>query len=714
VKGNINSINIDIGGTFTDCFTLFDGRVATAKTPTTGYNLSVGFVRTIRETASSLGISVEELLQNVELVTYSTTIAMNTLIQRTGPKLGLLLTEGFEDIVPVGKGSSWADARTVREIRNVASIEKPEPLILREMTRGVKERIDSNGKIIRPLDEEDMLDKIQYMVDNGAMGFVVCLLWSFLNPTHERRIREIIRREYPESYLGAMPVVLSSEVLPKQFEYTRAVTTILNAYLHQSMWEQLSGVGDELRDYGYHRPLMMVHNSGGMAEVFHTAAIQTYNGGPVAGLIGGAHLGKTLGYSNVVVSDMGGTSFDLGTIVAGSTRFYEYRPIIDRWWVDISMVETRSIGAGGGSIAWLNPAVGNRLEVGPRSAGSMPGPAAYNLGGVEPTVTDADIVLGYINPDYYHGGRMRLNKGKALTAVTEKIARPLNIGVEEAALLIKKIVDASMGDIIHKETALRGYDPSDFILFSYGGAGPTHCCGYGFRAGMNKIVTFPFSPVFCAFGSAVMGVTHIYEQTRRIPLIAPQTMKYFEDYDDFNRVVERLQAKAIKSIEDEGFRADEIVFSLELDMKYGGQLNIHRATSPRLRLETEEDARAIYLKFEREYTELYSSYSVFPQGGVEIYDFILRATVPRPKPELPTYPEKGKSPPQEALKGQRPAYWEEYKSFCDTNTYAQELLETGNTIEGPAIIEAQNTTTVLPPGIKLTIDFYHNMIIEKK
>jgi N-methylhydantoinase A/oxoprolinase/acetone carboxylase beta subunit len=191
-------------------------------------------------------------------------------------------------------------------------------------------------------------------------------------------------------------------------------------------------------------------------------------------------------------------------------------------------------------------------------------------------------------------------------------------------------------------------------------------------------------------------------------------MKYFEDYDDFNRVVERLQAKAIKSIEDEGFRADEIVFSLELDMKYGGQLNIHRATSPRLRLETEEDARAIYLKFEREYTELYSSYSVFPQGGVEIYDFILRATVPRPKPELPTYPEIGKSPPQEALKGQRPAYWEEYKSFCDTNTYAQELLETGNTIEGPAIIEAQNTTTVLPPGIKLTIDFYHNMIIEKK
>ncbi len=707
------SINIDIGGTFTDCFVLLDGKVAAAKTSTTGYNLSIGFMRAVREASTRLGISVEQLLQGVDLVIYSTTIAMNTLLQRTGPKLGLLVTEGFEDIVPVGKGSSWADARTIREIRNVARIEKPEPLIPREMTRGVKERIDSVGKEIRPLDEEDVLDKLQYLVDNGAMGFVVCLLWSFINPAHERRIKEIISREYPESYLGAMPVVLSSEVLPKQFEYTRAVTTILNAYLHQSMWEQLSGMGDELRDYGYQRPLMMVHNSGGMREVFHTTAVQTYNGGPVAGLIGGASLGKALGYSNVVVSDMGGTSFDLGTIVEGSTRFYEFQPIIDRWWVDISMLETRSIGAGGGSIAWLNPAIGNRLEVGPQSAGSMPGPAAYDLGGVEPTVTDADIVLGYINPDYYHGGRMRLNKEKAVASVTEKIARPLGIGAEQASLLIKNIVDASMGDIIYKETALRGYDPRDFILFAYGGAGSTHCCGYGFRAGMQKLVAFPFSPVFCALGSATMDISHIYEQTKRIPLIAPMTMKYLEDYDEFNQVVKGLQERAVKSVEDEGFRPQDVIFSLELDMKYGGQLHIHRANSPRLRLDSEGDARAVYEEFEREYSELYSRYSVYPQGGVEIYNFILRATIPRSKPELPTYAQKGKTPSKEALKGQRPAYWEEYGDFRDTRIYAQEFLESGNIIEGPAIVEAEDTTTVLPPGVRLTVDSYHNLIMER-
>ncbi len=266
------------------------------------------------------------------------------------------------------------------------------------MTVGVKERVNSRGEIIRPLDEEDFLEKLQYLVDRGARGFVISLIFSYANPAHERRLAEIIRREYPDFYLGAMPVVLSSEVAPKQNEYTRTVTTILNAYLHYSMWEQISGTGDELRNSGYDKTIMMVHNSGGMAEVFRTAAIQTFNGGPVAGLIGGAYVGKVLGYDNIVVTDMGGTSFDLGLVVAGSSRFYQYHPLIDRWWVDMTVLETRSIGAGGGSIAWLNPIMGNRLEVGPQGAGSMPGPASYNLGGTEPTVTDADIVLGLHQP----------------------------------------------------------------------------------------------------------------------------------------------------------------------------------------------------------------------------------------------------------------------------------------------------------------------------
>ncbi|MDY7038293.1 MAG: hydantoinase/oxoprolinase family protein, partial [Thermodesulfobacteriota bacterium] len=534
--------DIDIGGTFTDCFLASDEKTISIKTPTTSYNLSVGFMKALKEAASSLNISMEELIGNTDIIRYSTTIAMNTLLQRTGPKLGLLTTEGFEDLVVIGKGSRWLDQLSSKEIRDLARVVKEEPPIPRELTIGIKERIDSTGKVLRPLEEDDVIDKVQYLVDQGVRGFVVSLLWSYLNPVHERRIREIIEREYPDLYLGAMSVMLSSEVCPKRWEYTRTVTTMLNCYLHQSMWEQVSGMGDELRSYGFSKPIMMVHNTGGMAEVFHTSAVQTYNGGPVAGLIGGAYVGKILGYDNIVVTDMGGTSFDLGLVVAGSTRFYQWRPIIDRWWVDMTMLETRSIGAGGGSIARVNEMLGNRLEVGPLGAGSMPGPVAYDQGGAEPTVTDADLVLGYLNPDYYHGGRMILDKDKAEEAIREKIARPRQIDVVEAAFLIKKLVDANMGDVILKETLLKGYDPGDFILFAYGGAGATHCCGYGPYAGIDKMIIFPFSSVFCAYGSSTMDIIHIYEQSRRMPMMAPITGEYILDTDAFNKAVQDLQA----------------------------------------------------------------------------------------------------------------------------------------------------------------------------
>ena len=708
------SLDVDIGGTFTDLFLSYDGKTVFTKTPTTGYNLSVGFMRAVRDAAGLLGISVEELLKSTEVVRYSTTIAMNTLLQRTGPRLALISTEGFEDIVPIGKGASWSDQLTFREIRNLARIVKPEPVIPREMTVGVKERINSRGEIVRPLDEEDFLEKLQYLVDRGARGFVVSLLFSYVNPVHERRIAEIIRHEYPDIYLGAMPVVLSSQVAPKQNEYTRTVTTILNAYLHYSMWEQISGTGDELRNAGYDKTIMMVHNSGGMAEVFRTAAIQTFNGGPVAGLIGGANVGKVLGYDNIVVSDMGGTSFDLGLVVAGSSRFYQYHPLIDRWWVDMTVLETRSIGAGGGSIAWLNQVMGNRLEVGPQGAGSMPGPASYNLGGTDPTVTDADIILGYINPQYYHGGKMKLDRNRAVTAVRDKIAKPLGMEVEAAALLIKKIVDSNMGDTIAKETFLRGYKPSDFILFAFGGAGPTHCCSYGPYAGINRIVVFPFSPVFCAFGSSTMDILHMYEQSLRLPLLSPVSMKCFTDYDIFNTAVKRLQERAVKDVTNEGFKLESIKFGLEIEAKYGGQLNILRFMSPLLFINSEEDVRKVYQAFEDEYCRVYNKISAYPQGGVDVLNLILRATVDYPKPKLPSYPRASDVTDKEALKGKRDAYWVEYGAFRPTPIYEAKRLKHGNIIEGEAVIEAEDTTIVLPPPMKLRVDQYLNFILEMK
>ncbi|EFK09274.1 hydantoinase/oxoprolinase [delta proteobacterium NaphS2] len=707
------NFDIDIGGTFTDCLVTTGEKTFSMKTPTTSYDLSVGFMKALREAASLLNVSMEQLAGDIDIVRYSTTIAMNTLLQRTGPKLGLITTEGFEDLVTIGKGSRWLDELNTKEIRDLARVVKEDPPIPRELTVGVKERVDSTGKVIRPLDEDDLIEKVQYLMDQGVRGIAVSLLWAYINPVHEQKIREIIEREYPDFYLGAIPTMLSSEVCPKRWEYTRTVTTMLNCYLHQSMWEQISGMGDELRTLGYGQPIMLVHNSGGMAEVFHTSAVQTYNGGPVAGLIGGAYIGKQLGYNNIVVTDMGGTSFDLGLVVGGSSRAYQWRPIIDHWWVDITMLETQSIGAGGGSIARVNKLLNNRLEVGPLGAGSMPGPAAYDQGGTEPTVTDADLVLGYLDPDYYHGGRMALDKKKAEEAILDRIARPRQIDVVEAASLIKKLVDANMGDAILRETLLKGYDPNEFVLFAYGGAGATHCCGYGPYAGINRMIIFPFSSVFCAYGSSTMDIMHIYEQSRRVPLLAPMTKEVILDPDVFNNVVQDLQEKALRDIRGEGFAAKSIVFSLELDMKYGGQIHVYRCQSPRMAVNSQDDGKAIYDQFEHEFSQIFSPLAVNPQGGVEIHNFVLRASVPRENPELPVYPDKGSVPPKGSLRGKRDVYWEEYNRFKSTPVYQQDLLEVGNVIEGPAIVAAENTTTVLPPGQKISVDKHNNIFIEK-
>jgi N-methylhydantoinase A/oxoprolinase/acetone carboxylase beta subunit len=704
------AIDIDIGGTFTDCYVTYDGRRVWCKTRTTTYDLSVGMNEVIEEAARRLGVDVATLLAETEIIRYSTTLAMNRLIERKGPKLGLLITEGFEDTTIIGKGTQWADGLPVKFQRNLARIQRPEPLIPKELIVGVKERVDSTGAVVRPLDEEDLIRKLQYLVDQGVRGFVVSLLWSFLNPAHERRIKEIIQEEYHPAYLGAMPVFLSSEIAPRIYEYPRTMMTVLNAYLHQSMYEELSGISDELRERRYHRPMMMIHNTGGMASILRTSAVNTYNGGPVAGLMGSAHVGRLYGYRNVVTTDMGGTSFDIGMVAEGSPRFYQFMPVIDRWLVDATIIDTHSIGAGGGSVARVNELIANRVEVGPESAGSMPGPACYNQGGTEPTVTDADVVLGYINPDFFHGGAIKLDKGRAERAIRERIARPLGISVEEAAYMIRKIVDGNMGQAIWRETVLKGFDPREFILFAFGGAGPTHCCGYARAAEMDRVVIFPFAPVFCAFGSSTMDVVHLYERSRHFHLLDPVTHEYMKDYEAFNETVEALKREALRDFVGEGYRPEDVEFTLELDMKFGGQLNVKRATSPVLSVQGEEDVVRIREAFEQEYAAAYSPMGLNPEAGIEIYNFVLRGRVAQPKPELPRYELAGPSP-SAALAGTRRAYWGEL-GWVETAVYRQDLLRPGNVIEGPAIIEAEDTTVVIEPGWTFRLGEFLDGILE--
>ncbi len=691
------TIDVDVGGTFTDALVTSRGRVAKAKAATTTHNLAVGFMRALEAAAAELGTELDSLLAATAMVRYSTTVALNRLLERKGPRLGLLTTAGFEDTIFVGRGGQWADGLPVRERRNVARAERPRPLVTRDMTVGVRERVDSFGRVLAPLDEHDVAEKAGALLARGARGLVVALLWSHLHPEHERRVRDIVREHYPGSYLGSVPVILSSEVLPRRDEYARTMTTILDAYLHEAMHDELAGTRDELLRRGYGGPVMMIHSSGGMAEVRKTSAVETVSGGPVAGLLGAAFVGRELGEENLILADMGGTSFDMGIVEGGRPGAHRPRPLIDRWQVGISMMETRSIGAGGGSIARLDVAT-RRIEVGPESAGSMPGPAAYDLGGEEPTVTDADVVLGYLSPETFHGGRLRLSIERARDAIERRLARPLGLPVEEAAMLIRRVVDAKAGHALYKETALRGHDPRQFALVACGGAGPTHGCGLGHYAEVRRVITLPFSAVFCAFGSAHMDIEHVYEQSRRVQLLATGGKQWLADFSAWNQTVAKLEERAKADFLAEGLPVEGVVFSLQLDGKFGGQLNSKRFSSPGLRLASRADVEAVYQAFAAEYGRAFSPLSLFPAGGVEIGHFVLHATLPRPRVGLPRRPLGSTVPPVAAMRRARRAYWHELHGFVETAVLDAAALEPGNRLWGPAIIEAPDTTTVVPPG----------------
>ncbi len=698
----MNSIDIDVGGTFTDLVMNVDGHTVQAKVPTTAYDLSVCFMNVIEVGAQELGLTLDQVLERIGMVRYSTTIAMNRLIERKGPHLALLTTEGHEDAILIGRGAQWVDGTRLHERRNLAAQQKPVPLIPRRMIAGIKERVDGRGQVIRPLDEDDAREKIHRLVDRGARGFVISLLWAFLNPMHERRLKEIIREEYKEYHIGYLPVVLSSDVLGKLGEYQRTMTAILDAYLHRSLQIELSAMWDKLREYGYSGSFMMVQNSGGVAEIYKASASRTYNGGPVAGLIGARDIARQLGYTNVVASDVGGTSFDIGLVVSADVRNYEFSPVIDRWMVGLAMIQSLSIGAGGGSIARINRDLSNRIEVGPQSAGSYPGPACYNQGGTEPTVTDADLMLGYLNPDYYFGGRMKLNKSAAERAL-RKLAKPLGMEVIEAASIIRRIVDENMASAIRKEVVLRGYRPEEFVLFAFGGGGPTHAAGY--HGDIPQIVIFPYSPVFCALGSSIMDIVHVYEASRRMTMIEPFTGRAAVDREAFNSIVRELKEQAERELQTEGLNPQDAVYTLELDMLYGGLIQPKRTATPGLFLKSEEDVWAFYKRFEQEFSEAFSPLIVNLPGGVYIETFILKAIVLSHKVELVARELHGRES-EAARKGSRSAYWPENKTWMETPVYDQDRLLPGNEVSGPAILESEYTTVVIPPQMMYRVDAY--------
>jgi N-methylhydantoinase A len=695
-------VNVDVGGTFMDFFVAKGDKYTTTKVPTTAYELGVGFVRGLEECAEKDGKTLEQFLEDTDVIKYCTTIGTNILIEHTGPKLGLITTRGFEDTIFIGRGRQWADGLPSSDVQDVTTIEKPQPLIPRKLVVGVRERLDYSGNIVMPLVKEDVLENLRYLVDNGVRGFVVSLLWSFVNPVHERQIRSIIEEEFPEVYLGNMPIILSSEISPKEGEYVRTMTAIVNAYIHIGFVEQLSALCSDLLDRGYKKPLLLCDNVGGCAKVARTKAIATYGASPVSGLCGASHLCGGVDLPNVVFTDAGGTSFDIGLITDGSITHYDLYPTVDRWRTQITAIKITSIGAGGGSIAWLNPLFGNRLEVGPASAGAMPGPACYDLGGEHATVTDADVVLGYVNPDYFLGGKMRLNKEKSVKALRELGAK---VGWDEVAtaMMIKKVVDAKMGNEIFKEVALKGYEPSEFTVFAGGGAGPGHCCGVASAAEMKRIIIPPMSAVAGAYGASTLDIVHTYEKSRNTRLFDYTKGTYFTDFEMFNSIIEELRELAIRDVILEGFKEDQATFRLELEMRYGMQWRYTPVESPLLFIHNTEDVKKVCQRFTEEFSRMYSPEAAFPQGGIEVETYRLFVYLNLPHFLLAQYEAVGDTALKQALKGQRDAFWEKRGGFKKTDIYQWDSLRAGNVIEGPAVIEADNTTVVVEPNWTFTM-----------
>jgi N-methylhydantoinase A len=694
---------VDVGGTFTDVVCINNRTLFRGKADTSHYDLKVGFFNAARVAAEKASLKMEEALKAADAIVYSTTVGTNALIERRGAKLGLITTQGFEHTVKVGRARNWGDGLPTEKKYDRGRAKRPQPLIAQSLIVGVQERIDNLGNIIIPLNEQQVLEKVQYLIDQGVRGIVVVTLNSFINPAHEARVGALIREQYPECFLGHLPVYLSHEISPKAGEYRRSMTVIIDAYLRDLSETHLLRLADDLRHRGYSRPLFVAKNTGGLSSLSRSQALHLLGSSPSATVIGSDYIGRLMNERNIIVSDMGGTSFDVGLVIEGRERVYEMDPVIDRFRVQIPYVAHWSIGAGGGSIARV---VNGQLKVGPDSAGSNPGPAAYDRGGRAPTVTDADLVLGYIDPARFLGGKTKLRVDRSREALEREIAKPLNISVVEAAWQIKRLIDGIMGQEMYRICSLTsGQDPREFVLFAMGGAGPVHACGYAQGADITRIATFPFSSVFGAFSTLALDILQTYERTFHLTLFKGATQTYpVEGLDQFNKAVAELKAFAERDMVEEGFKPDEIDIVIDVNICYGQQRKVLAVRLEHEALRDEADVRRLCDKFNAQYAEAFGKGAAFPQAGIELNEIRLSAVGVVDK-FVPTASEARRDPAL-ARSGSRSAYWGPSVGFVDTPVYDRDGLGPNIILQGPALCDAEDTVIVVPPGWRYRSDTF--------
>ncbi len=704
------ALGIDVGGTFTDVVLLRDNQIVTAKAETTHYDLKLGVFNAIRLAAGQINTELEAVLAATSAIVYSTTVGTNALIERRGTRLGVITTHGFEDAIMVGRSANWADGLPPQAKYDRGRGRRPVPIIPRENIVGALERIDNLGQVLMPLNESHLREKIQELVDRGVRGIVVVTLNSFVNPVHERRIAELIRADYPECYLGHLPVYLSCDISPQMDEYRRAMTVILDAYLREVSEDHLLRMVEDLRGSGYRRPVFVSKNTGGISSLSRTQALHLYGSGPAAAVMGAAYLRGLTGCESAVVADMGGTSFDVGLVGAGQETRYEQNPIIERFRVQVPIVPHWSIGAGGGSIARLE---NGALKVGPQSAGSNPGPACYAMGGEHPTVTDADVVLGFINPDYFLGGAFRLDAERAREALETKIAAPLGITTEQAAWDIKQLIDGVMGQEIYRLSVYRsGQDPRALAMFALGGAGPVHATGLAEFAGIRRILTFPFSSVFGAFSTLTLDIFQSYEKSLVMTLYSPEEGGYLVDrIGRINQELSSLTELARRDMSEEGFEMELVQLKAEAMLCYRNQRQTIPVPMPALALTSRADVQELCEAFNNAYAARYGQGAVFKEVGIEVLALRLIASVPTAKPAMSNGSHRGSGKPRH--KESRRVFWGPAAGFVETPVYDREALAEGDSLVGPMLCEGKDTVLVVPSGWQLRIAASNLAWIEK-
>lgn len=683
-------IGVDVGGTNTDFVLECAKGVFYHKVPTTLKNQSIGVVEGVKGVCGIAGIDVAE----VEVIVHGTTTATNITIEHNGSETGMLTTRGFRDILHIGRHK-----RPYNFSLHFNVPWQSQPLVKRRNRIAVTERImPPDGRVEAALDEQEVRAATRLFRKRGINSIVIGFMFSFLNNAHERRAREIVLEEMPDAY-----VTLSSEVANVMREYERFSTAAMNCFVGPKTSFYLRDLETKLREAGVHSKLRIMQSNGGVStvEACSARAVRILMSGPAGGVIGGASEGVMAGERNIITVDIGGTSADISTIPDGRLKIMNPRDTyVSGHPVLTPMIDLVTIGAGGGSVAYIDEA--GAFHVGPRSAGSEPGPACYGRGGTEPTVADALVVLGIIDPTTFFGGRYTLDPQKSHDAIATRIAAPLGLDPLGAAAGIYDVVTAKMADLIRKVTVESGHDPREFCLLSYGGAGGAHCVDFAAQLGIRRVIVPYAAPVFSALGVALSDIAYRHVRSAPVPLDGPATVA------TANTVFAELSENAQADMRASGIDPGMVAMRYGIEMRYVGQMNEVPLAWPSGRFAA-ADLPAMRTAFEALYQQRYGAGTFRRETPLEIISFRAEAVAATEKPRFSALFEGNR---RSAAAPRRRKVYMRKPGWIETAVFAYDALTPDRLFHGPAIVERESTTVWLPPGAQATLDVYGNLAID--